>query len=206
MTSASLDTIIFDLGGVLIDWNPRYLYRKLIADENLMEDFLLRVCNHEWNSQLDAGRSFAEAVRELSSKHPDLEPLIQAYHERWDEMLGAAIEGTVEILENLHAHCDYRLLALTNWSAETFPVARARYSFLNLFDGILVSGHEKLAKPDIRIFDLLKTRYAIAPSRSVFIDDSIDNIDAAKKIGFHSLQFTDPTHLRHELMGIGIRI
>ena len=204
--SILIDTIVFDLGAVLIDWNPRYLFRKLISDEKAMEKFLSEVCNHDWNIQQDAGRPFAEAVVELTAKFPEHKELIRAYHQRWPEMLAGSIDGTVDILQTLHSHCDYRLLALTNWSAETFPVAKTKFSFLELFDGIVVSGAEKLIKPDPRLYTVLQDRYHVNPSRSVFIDDSEKNVNAAKNLGYHSILFTNPSDLRRDLVSIGVRI
>ena len=139
--------VVFDLGGVLIDWNPRHLYRKLLPDDASIEEFLAEVCTSEWNYQQDAGRTVAEAVGELSGRHPDKAPLIAAYYERWEEMLGGAIEASVALLEELDA-AGVPLYALTNWSRETFPIARRRFPFLERFRGIVVSGEEGAAKPD----------------------------------------------------------
>jgi 2-haloacid dehalogenase len=197
------DTVIFDLGGVLIDWNPRHLFRGLIADEARMEQFLTEVCGTVWNLEQDAGRSFAEAVEDAIRRHPEHEPMIRAYHERWEEMLGGAIEGTVEILRQLHA-AGTRLYALTNWSAETFPIARRRYDFLQLFEGIVVSGEERLVKPDPRIYHRLIERYRVDPRRAVFIDDSAPNaLAAAHYFGMHGHVFAGPEKLKADLVGLG---
>lgn len=194
-----IDTIIFDLGGVLIDWNPRYLYRKLIADEERMEHFLEHIAAPDWNEQQDAGRPVAEAMAELAARHPEWKAEIDAFYGRWEEMLGGTIEGTVAILRQLKEQQEQRLLALTNWSAETFPIARERYDFLNWFDGILVSGEEKLKKPDPRFFQLLFERFGVTPERAVFIDDSARNIDGARACGLHTVLFRSPQHLATEL-------
>ena len=156
-----ISAVVFDLGGVLIDWNPRYLYRTLFDDEVAMEEFLATVTTQEWNRAQDAGRPWAEAVEELASRHPEQRALIEAYWRRWPETLGDAIEPTVALLDELRS-TGVRLYALSNWSGETFPLARPRYPFLEWFDGIVISGDERLAKPDPRIFDVLLERYGLA--------------------------------------------
>ncbi|WP_045726995.1 HAD family phosphatase [Xanthomonas sp. GPE 39] len=201
--ASGIDTVVFDLGGVLIDWNPRYLYRRLFAQEAQMEHFLREICSPQWNERQDAGRSWREAVAELSALHPAHAPMIAAYHARWPEMLGGALEGTVAVLEELRG-CGVRLYALTNWSHETFPIARERYPFLDWFEGVLVSGEERLVKPDPAIFALLCERYAITPSRTVFIDDAPRNVQAATKIGMQALQFRDAATLRAALIALGL--
>lgn len=190
--------IVFDLGGVLIDWNPRHLYRKLFDDETLMEWFLEEVCHEAWNLEQDRGRSFAEAIEEAALRHPDQRAMIEAYHARWGEMLAGPIEGSVAILEELAA-AGYELHALTNWSAETFPIARPRFAFLGLFRTILVSAEERLIKPDARIFQLLLERIAHPAQRCVYIDDSAPNVAAAAALGFDAIAFTTPPALRAAL-------
>ena len=170
--------MVFDLGGVLIDWNPRHLYRQLFDDEGAMERFLAEVCSPAWNERQDAGRPWREAVADLIARHPDHTPMITAYHQRWAEMLRGEIPESVEVLKALKAR-GLRLYALTNWSHETFPEARRRFAFLDLFDGIVVSGEEGLIKPDPVIFQRLLTRYDITPSRALFVDDSPRNVTAA---------------------------
>ena len=194
---------MFDLGGVLIDWNPRYLYRTLFDDEVAMEDFLATVTTQEWNRAQDAGRPWSEAVEELAARHPERRDLIEAYWRRWPEMLGGAIEATVEVLADLRA-TDLRLYALSNWSAETFPVARPRYPFLEWFDGIVISGEERLIKPDARIFALLLERYGLVPEQTVFIDDHAANVEAAAATGVIELLFVDGDTLRRDLRRLGI--
>ena len=154
---------VFDLGGVLIDWDPRYLYRKLLADEAAVEEFLATVCTPEWNAEQDRGRPFAEGVAELVERHPAHAAAIAAYHERWPEMLGGDIPGAVELLAELRA-TGVPLYALTNWSAETFVLARERFEFLDWFDGLLVSGEERMIKPDPAIFELLLDRFGLDPA------------------------------------------
>lgn len=204
MKPSSIDTVIFDLGGVLIDWNPRHLFRKLFDKEEEMEYFLEHVCTGDWNEQQDAGRPFAEAVAEKVASFPEYEPQINAFFDRWPEMLGGPIEDTVAILEQIHQAKEHRLLALTNWSHETWPVAWERYHFLKHFEDILVSGKEKLKKPDPKIYQLLLARNNVDPRRALFIDDSQRNVKAAKKEGIPSIHFTNPTALRTTLRHFGV--
>lgn len=194
-----IDTVIFDLGGVLIDWEPRRLFRKIFSDEAEMEKFLSEICTPDWNEQQDAGRPIAEATQLLVDRHPEYKAQIEAFYGRWPEMLGGAIEGTVEILKELKAAQTHRLYALTNWSAETWPVAWAQFDFLKLFEGILVSGEEKLKKPDPKIYHMILERYNIVAERSVFIDDSARNIKGAQDCGIHAIHFKNPEQLNGEL-------
>jgi 2-haloacid dehalogenase len=195
--------VVFDLGGVLLEWNPRHLYRKLFADEDAMEEFLARVCTTEWNERQDAGRPFAEAVAELAPAHPDKLHLINAWHERFGEMIPDAIHGTVEILRELKSR-SVPVYALSNWSAETFPSQRERFAFLAWFDGIVVSGHEGCMKPDERIFRILLERYGLAADETVFIDDNPKNARAASALGIHGIHFESPDKLRRELTALGV--
>jgi 2-haloacid dehalogenase len=195
--------IVFDLGGVLIDWNPRHLYRKLFDDEAAMERFLAEVCHAAWNLEQDRGRSFADAIEEAALRHPDQRAMIEAYHASWGEMLAGEIEGSVAVLEELAA-AGYELHALTNWSAETFPIARPRFAFLDRFQTILVSGHERLVKPDARIFQLLLERIAHPAQRCIYIDDSQPNVAAAAALGFDAIHFTAPPGLRAALADRGV--
>ncbi len=195
MKNHPIHTIVFDLGGVLVDWNPRYLFRSIFDDEKDMEYFLTHVCNQEWNEKQDAGRSFAEGQKEVAEKFPHYKEQIDAYYRRWPETLGQPIAGTVKILEELAATKKYQILALSNWAAETFHFARARFEFLKIFEGILVSGEERLIKPDARFFNLLVERYNVVPSKSVFIDDVEKNILGAQKLGFQTIQFKNPEQL-----------
>jgi 2-haloacid dehalogenase len=190
--------VVFDLGGVLVDWNPRYLYRKLIEDEAAVERFLAEVCTPEWNLKQDAGRPFAEAVEELIVQYPDQHELIRAYHLRWEETVGGPIAGTVEILAELK-RAGYTVAALSNWSAETFPVARRRFDFLNWFDVTVISGEVKMVKPDPRIFELLLERLGRRAEECVYIDDVEANVRAARELGFRAIHFTSPDRLREEL-------
>ncbi len=190
--------VVFDLGGVLIDWNPRYLYRKLIPDPERREHFLSEICSTEWRLPFDLGAPMADAIAELCDRHPDLRPLIEAYVVRWPEMLGGAIDGSVEILEDLRKKVP-ALYALSNWPAETFPHARVRFDFLEWFDGIVISGEVGLKKPDARFYRLLFERYGIEPGTTLFIDDVPENLEAAEGLGLNGLLFTSAGKLREDL-------
>lgn len=196
--------VVFDLGGVLIDWNPRYLYRTLFdGDDAAMEHFLTHVCSPAWNQRQDAGRSFADGCAELVREFPDARPLIEAWRERFDETMAGPIAGTVEILAELRAR-GVPLYALSNWSAETFPIARARFDFLAWFDGIVVSGELGVAKPDARIFAHLLETYGLRAAATVFVDDAPANATAAAAMGLHAILFTDPAALRTALRDLGL--
>jgi 2-haloacid dehalogenase len=204
MLKPGRDIAVFDLGGVLIDWDPRHLYRKLFAgDEAAMEQFLADVCTHEWNRCQDAGRSFAEGARLLKADHPGRAKLIDAYFARFDEMMPGPIAGTIDILAELRDR-GTPLYGLTNFSAETYPGTFARFDFLRWFRGILVSGEVGFIKPDPRIFELLIERFAIDPRRAVYIDDVEANVIAARPFGIHAIHFTTPAALRSELAALGL--
>ena len=201
---AKRSVAIFDLGGVLLDWNPRHLYRKLFdGDDAAMERFLATVCTPEWNERQDAGRSFADATRELLPLHADKIELIEAFGKRFGEMIAGAIDGTVEVLAELKARW-VPLYAITNWSAETYPPQRQRFAFLSWFDGVVVSGMEGVMKPDPRIFRILCERHGVVPHSAVFIDDVAANADAATALGIHGIHFRSPEQLRRELVAVGM--
>jgi 2-haloacid dehalogenase len=197
--SKHIDTVIFDLGNVLIGWDPRRLYRQLIDDGAQMEWFLREVCNSEWNEQQDAGRSWAEATALLRAKFPEHAHLIDAYHLRWEETLVGAMDDSVALLAALRER-GVRVLALTNWSQETFPIARQRFPFLQWFEGIVVSGEEKLIKPDPRIYQRLLERYAVDPSKALYIDDSARNVAAAEALGMRGWWFRGAAGLQQRLV------
>ncbi len=202
----AIDTVIFDLGNVLIRWDPRNLYRKLFGDDtDAMERFLAEVCHPEWNERQDAGRTWQEAIDEAIAHHPQHEALIRAYRLRWDEMLDGAILETVAVLQQLR-DSGTRLLALTNWSRETFPVALERYEFLHWFEGILVSGEEGLIKPDPAIFRRLISRFDVDVSRAIFIDDSPRNVDGAQRVGLQAIHFENADKLRSDLRALGLPV
>ena len=203
MTATIPTTVIFDLGAVLIDWNPRYLYRSLIDDPAEMERFLAEVTTQAWNHEQDRGRRWADAVAELVERHPAHAELIRAYHERWPEMLGEQIHETVDILAELR-DAGVALYALTNWSAETWPIAVERYPFLAWFRGIVVSGEVRAAKPEAAIYRALVERYGVVPADSVFIDDQPANVEAARHLGFRAIRFTGADPLRGDLEDLGL--
>ncbi len=180
-----ISSVVFDLGGVLIDWNPRYLFRKVFKTEEEVEWFLANVCTYEWNMQQDGGKLFSVATRELQEKFPEYSDKIALYYGRWEEMLGGEIKGTVEIFRRLKS-AGMPLYALTNWSHEAFPVAYSRYGFM-------------------KEFDVMK-RYNIDPAKSVYIDDNKPNADAAAELGFNAIHFRSPEQLRMELTRLGLEV
>jgi len=197
-------TVVFDLGGVLIDWNPRHLYHKLFAgDDAAMEHFLANICTTEWNLQQDGGRPFAEACAELKSEHPDHAGMIDAWFLRFDEMMAGPIAETVEIMAELRDR-GTPLYALSNWSAETFPFAQKRFHFLQWFQGILLSAEVRLTKPDPRIFQHFLQVFALDPAQAVYIDDLPRNVEAAGALGMHAILFTNSVELRRELVQVGL--
>jgi 2-haloacid dehalogenase len=195
---------VFDLGGVLIDWNPRYLYRKLFdGDDEAMEHFLANICTSNWNAQQDAGRTLAEACALLKRDHPAHAKFIDAWMERYDEMLAGPIHGTVDVLAELRRR-GVPIYALSNWSAETFPAALKRFDFLRWFRGTLLSGDVRLLKPDPRIFNVFFETHGVDPAQAVYIDDLPANVDAARALGMHGIRFTYPAALRGELVQVGL--
>lgn len=194
-----IGAIIFDLGGVLLDWDPRYLYRSYFEKPEEMEAFLTEIDFASWNSRQDNGRPFADGVAELSARFPHRSALIQAYREHWEQSISGPIAGTVNILRALKAG-GYPLYALSNWSEETFPIAYRKYDFLRLFDYVLVSGTVKLIKPDPKIFQLMLHKIGRPAGSCLLIDDSPGNIAAAKKLGFRALQFSSAAALERQLV------
>ena len=204
MSESQFDTILFDLGAVLVDWNPRYLYRDHFeGDEVAMEHFLAEIAPSWWNLEIDGGKSFDQAVAERSAVHPTHAELIALWRDGWHRMLRDEIAGSVEILGELRSK-GYKLHALTNWSAETFPLAREKFEFLKWFEDIVVSGEVGLVKPDPRIFALVIERCGLDPARTIFIDDNLHNVEAGRAAGLHSLHFRDPPQLRAELVQLGV--
>ena len=192
--------IIFDLGGVLIDWNPRYLFGPMFnGDEAEVDYFLSVVCPLEWNEEQDAGRLLTAAMEERSQVFPDYAPYIQAYYTRWEEMIGGVFTGTVNILSAIRDN-GYPLYALSNWSSETFPLVQSRFEFLNWFDELIISGQVKVAKPDPAIYKLLLDRIHRPPDQCLFIDDSERNILVADRLGFQTIHFSSPDLLLADLM------
>jgi len=202
---SNIKTVVFDIGGVLIDWNPRHMYRKIFKNEEEMEWFLSNICTYEWNVQQDGGKLFSEGTAELSARYPEHSDKIALYYSRWEEMLGGDLNDTVKIFNELKS-AGIPVYALTNWSHEAFPVAYERYDFMKQFDGIVVSGYEKLLKPDHSIYRVLMNRYNINPVESVYIDDNKANADAAAELGFHAIHFLSAEQLAQELRGLGLNV
>ncbi len=195
--------IVFDLGKVLIEWDPRHLYSKVFDDPAKMDWFLSEVCHSDWNLEQDRGRSFDDGVIEATFRHPDHAREIAMYRDRWMEMVPGAIDGSVGILEELHIK-GVQLYAITNWNGDTFRATRSRFSFLSLFKDIVVSGDEKLLKPEPAIFELLARRNGIKLKDSLFIDDSLKNVVGAMAVGMQAIHFTSPERLRLELGSHGM--
>lgn len=191
--------IIFDLGMVLIDWNPYHLYRQLFDNDADIHTFLTTICTMDWNEEQDMGRPIKEGTELLIAQHPQHEANIRAYYERWTEMLGGPIAGTVEIFNKLKAGGQYKLYALSNWSAETFGIAQAEYDFLNNFDGVVISGIEKTRKPYPDFYQILLNRYQLKPEDCLFIDDNLRNVLAARELGIDSIHFVGADDLAVQL-------
>lgn len=202
--NSQIKNIIFDFGGVLMDWNPRYFFKDYFNDDEKMEFFLKNIAHDKWNAEQDRGRSLAEGTEILIAKFPEWETEIRAYYDNWTTMLKSDIPENVEVLRKLE-HSEYELFGLTNWSAETFPYALENYDFFKIFDGkIVVSGTEKLIKPDPKIWEVLLERYNIKANESVFIDDNAKNIETAKNLGFVTIHITEETNLAEELRNLGV--
>ena len=201
-----IDTIIFDLGGVLIDWNPEYVFLKEFnGDKVKMEWFFNNICTSEWNEEQDKGKLIKIATEERIKLFPEYEKLIRMFYGRWKEMLRGEITETVEILKKLK-NKNYRLIALTNWGSETFPVALERFEFLKLFEGIVVSGQIKMLKPFKEIYEYTLSKYNLNPANCIFIDDRLSNVEGAIKCGINGIQFISSEKLITELKNIGIEI
>ena len=193
-----IKNIIFDFGGVLLDWNPRYLYKSYFNNDQEMEHFLADICNGEWNIKQDAGRPFAEAVKELQAKYPEYAEAIQMYDDDWEKMLKCELPESIDLLKELKS-MGYGIYGLTNWSAEKIGYAFANYSVFSLFDGIVVSGVEKVVKPDRKIYEILLERYSLKPGECVFIDDNQDNVDMAKVLGINAIRFDNIGNVNEHL-------
>ena len=198
------NTVIFDLGAVLIDWHPDHLFKKLFTSDTERDWFYQHVCTSDWNEEQDAGRPLADATEMLVTQYPAYEEMIRAYYDRWEEMLNGPIEGTVDILRSLKSKGEYQLIALTNWSAETFPIALQKYDFLHWFDGRIVSGEEKTRKPFTDIYQTLLDRYNVNPLEAVFVDDNNRNLGPAETLGIKTIHFVSPEQFKLELIALGI--
>ena len=197
-----LKNIIFDFGGVLVDWNPAYLYRNEFESESEMNYFLENICTPEWNIKQDEGRTLAEATETLQKEYPEHKEMIGLFYGRWEEMLKGDIKENVSVLKKLKEK--YPLYGLTNWSSELIDIAYKRFDFFKLFDGIVVSGDEKLIKPDPKLYDVLLNRYNIQANESLFIDDNEQNIVTARKMGFHTIHFIEGVDLEKEIKEMGL--
>lgn len=195
----TIKTIIFDLGGVLIDWNPDYVYKAVFKDKEKLAWFYREICTMDWNENQDAGYPLEKATEERVALFPAYEEWIRMYYGRWEEMLGDAIEGTVSLLRQCIANPKLRVVALTNWSAETFPVALKKFDFLHWFEGIVVSGEEKTRKPFPEIYKTTLSRFNLDPEECLFIDDNLRNVKAAELLNIPSIQFKSPEQLEKEL-------
>lgn len=203
--NSTIKNIIFDFGGVLMDWNPRYFFKDYFNNDEKMEFFLKNIAGDEWNAEQDRGRSLKDGTNIQVAKFPEWETEIRAYYDNWTTMLKSDIPENVEVLRKLE-YSEYELFGLTNWSAETFPYALENYDFFNAFKGkIVVSGTEKLIKPDPKIWEVLLERYHLKPEESVFIDDNPKNIEVAKTLGFITVHITEETNLDEELRSLGLR-
>lgn len=199
----AVDIVVFDVGNVLIRWDPRNLYRKLFAEEAAMERFLDEVCTGDWNLEQDRGRSWAEAIAERVPLFPQHEPLIRAFSDRWQEMVPGEVEGSLDILEGLRA-ADVPLYAITNFSAEKWAESQARFAFLRGFRDVVVSAHERCVKPDPAIYRVLLDRNGLEASRCLFIDDSEKNVRGAEAVGMRAHHFRDAPTLRAALRELGL--
>ena len=204
-SAPDIKNIIFDLGGVLIDWNPDYVFLKVFKGDKLkLKEFYEKVCTFEWNENQDAGYPLDKATEDRIKIFPEYEDQIRMYYGKWEEMIGGEIKEVVTILKNLVKENNFRVLALTNWSAETFPIALKKFDFLHLFEGIVVSGTEKTRKPFSDIYEIILNRYNLIATESIFIDDNIRNIKAANKFGIKTIHFKDPLQLKTDLEISGI--
>jgi 2-haloacid dehalogenase len=194
----SIQAIIFDFGGVLIEWNPRNLYRHYFSQPEKMEQFLTEIKFSQWNIEQDRGRPFVEGLAELSAQHPHYAAYIQALGERWEETIIGPIDGTVNILRELQ-QARHPLYALSNWSAETFPIAQRRFDFFDAFDEIIISGNVGMVKPERGIFELLLAKIGRPAHECLFIDDAQANIEQADRMGFQTIHFQSSEQLRNEL-------
>jgi len=200
-----LTTVVFDLGGVLIDWDPRHLYRQLFADPAEMEDFLARICTQDWHLAHDLGEDITESCRRLARRHPGHRDMIMAWAERGEEMAAGQIDETVGVLREVKA-AGLPCLALSNMEPSAFATRRARFAFMDWFDGFVISGIEGVAKPDRRIFQILLRRYRLEPAATVFIDDSPANVEAARGLGLTAVRYTSAGQLRSQLRSLGLSV
>lgn len=197
-----INTVIFDLGNVLINYDPKIVYNKVFDSEEQTNHFLENICTMDWHGEQDSGRTIQAGTAALIEQYPEHREHITIFYDRWEEMLTGSIEGTVEIFRKLKATGKYKFYALTNWPDELFPIALRRFEFLKWFDGIVVSGTERIRKPAAAIYQILLDRYNVKPENALFIDDNISNVEAARKMGIKSIRFTSPGDLEKQLKEI----
>jgi len=202
----AITTIIFDLGNVLVDWNPMHVYRDYFDSEEKRNYFFENICTSDWNEMQDEGRSIVEATQDLVNKFPEWEQPIRDYYGRWTEMLKGPIHESVEIFRQLKESGKYKIYALTNWQAGLFDIALVRYNFMHWFDGRVVSGEEKTRKPFPEFYQRLLERYNINPAEALFIDDSLRNVKGAERLGINTIHFESPEQLKVELKNRNIDI
>jgi 2-haloacid dehalogenase len=204
--NCKIDTIIFDLGGVLVDWNPKYLYEKIFDTQEEVKWFLNNVCTSDWNIEQDGGRTIEEANSLKIAEFPEYEDEIKLFYNRWEEMFTGAIEKSVEIQQELINNPNYRVYALTNWSAEKWEKGKELFPFFNDFEGVIVSGQENMRKPHDEIYQLILDRFSINPKTTVFIDDNLENTIASTRNGIESIRFKSPQQLKRDLLKLGVTL
>ncbi|HET7014006.1 MAG TPA: HAD family phosphatase [Streptosporangiaceae bacterium] len=205
MAKARIKAVVFDIGGVLLDWDPRHLYRQLIPDPVQLDDFLDRICTRQWHLAHDLGEDTEQSCRELAANYPEYAELIMAWSRRGEEMIGGVLTQTVEVLSELRS-ARVRCFALSNMEPEKFVLRRARYDFFALLEGCVISGVEGVAKPDQKIFEILLSRYGLEPATTVFIDDVPANVAVARELGVVAIQFTTAAQLRSDLRDLGLPV
>jgi 2-haloacid dehalogenase len=205
MTTARIEAVVFDIGGVLLDWDPRHLYRRLIPDPDQLDDFLGRICTSQWHLAHDLGEDTEQSCRELAARYPEHAELIMAWSDRGEEMIGGVLTQTVEVLGELRS-AGLRCFVLSNMEPDKYLLRRARYDFFELLEGCVISGLEGVAKPDQKIFEILLSRYSLEPAATVFIDDVPANVAVARELGVAAIQFTTAAQLRTDLRGLGLPV
>ena len=203
MQADKIDAVVFDLGGVLIDWNPRHVYRRLFADGDEMEHFLAHVCTDAWHREHDLGANIRDSCERLAARHPGYRDMIMVWADHGEEMAIGQFDEAVDLLGEVKA-TGRRCYALSNMEPDAYAIRRERFPFMKLFDGCVISGIEGVAKPDRRIFEILLERHGLDPGGTVFADDSRQNVDAAREVGIVAVQYTSATQLRHVLEGLGV--
>ncbi|WP_242119149.1 HAD family hydrolase [Aestuariivivens sediminicola] len=207
LMTTKIDAVMFDLGGVLIDWNPEYVFLDVFDnDRKKMQWFFDTICTHDWNENQDAGYPLAKATEDRVAMFPEYENEIRMFYGRWVDMLGGAIEESVTILKELIDLKRHKVVALTNWSAETFPIALDRFEFLHWFEGIVVSGEEQTRKPFKDIYDIALNRFNLIPEHTIFIDDNLRNVEAARELKINAIKFDNPGQLKQELKKFNIEV